>query len=159
VNPAAAAECGVRLVPLEALLEQSDVVTLHVPLTDETAGMIGAEALARMRPGAHLINTARGAVVSEAALAAAIEAGSIAGAAIDVFEAEPLALDSPLRRLDPERVILTPHSVGSNLAMRETGTRMAIGAIIEAMAGRSPEHVLNAEAVGTWRVRFGGPLA
>jgi phosphoglycerate dehydrogenase-like enzyme len=107
-----------------------------------------------MRPDAYLINTSRGAVVDEDALAEAIERGDLAGAAIDVFADEPLPAGSPLRRLDPERVILTPHSVGANLAMRTTGTRMAFEAIRRALAGEVPDHVLNPEAIARWSARF-----
>ena len=155
IDPARADALGAELVPLDALLEASGVVTVHVPLTPETRHLVDAPQLARMRPEAYLINTSRGAVVNEAAIAEAIERGALAGAAIDVFADEPLPADSPLRRLDPERVILTPHSVGANLAMRTTGTRMAFEAIGLAMAGTVPGHVLNPEAVDGWTARFG----
>jgi D-3-phosphoglycerate dehydrogenase len=156
IDPGRAVDLGAELVPLDALLAESGVVTVHVPLTAETRHLIDAPQLARMRREAYLVNTSRGAVVNEAALAEAIASGDLAGAAIDVFADEPLPADSPLRRLDPERVILTPHSVGANLAMRTTGTRMALQAIRLAMAGMVPAHVLNPEAVERWSARFGG---
>lgn len=105
-----AKEDGVSLVPLEELLERSDVVTLHVPLCQETFHLIDKAALARMKPTALLVNTARGPVVDEAALTRALESRSIAGACLDVFEREPLPPDSPLRALP--NVILTPHTAG-----------------------------------------------
>jgi len=92
---------------LDELLAQADYVSLHVPLTPATRHLIGAAQLARMRPSAYLINAARGPVVDEAALVEALQSGAIAGAALDVYEREPLAADSPLLAL--ESVTLTPH--------------------------------------------------
>jgi len=111
---------GAKYLPLGELLEGSDVVSLHCPLTPETRHLIDAAALGSMKPGAYLINTTRGPVVHEAALADALEAGEIAGAGLDVFEAEP---DVEPRLLDRENVVLTPH-LGS--ATVETRTAMAV---------------------------------
>ncbi|MFI6305107.1 2-hydroxyacid dehydrogenase [Amycolatopsis thailandensis] len=111
---------GAKYVPFEELLAVSDVVSLHCPLTPETRHLIDADALRSMNPGAYLINTTRGPVVHEAALADALEAGEIAGAALDVFEAEP---EVEPRLLDRENVVLTPH-LGS--ATVETRTAMAV---------------------------------
>lgn len=99
---------GVRYVSLEELLAQADVVSLHVPLTDETRGMIGAEELALMKKTAVLVNTARGPMVDTKALADALNSGRIAGAAIDVFDAEPpLDADEPL--INAKNTVVTPH--------------------------------------------------
>ena len=99
---------GVRYVSLEELLAQADVVSLHVPLTDETRGMIGAEELALMKKTAVLVNTARGPVVDTKALVDALNSGRIAGAAIDVFDAEPpLDADEPL--INAKNTVVTPH--------------------------------------------------
>ncbi len=99
---------GVRYVSLEELLAQADVVSLHVPLTDETRGMIGVEELALMKETAVLVNTARGPVVDTKALADALNSGRIAGAAIDVFDAEPpLDADEPL--INAKNTVVTPH--------------------------------------------------
>lgn len=99
---------GVRYVSLEELLAQADVVSLHVPLTDETRGMIGAEELALMKKTAVLVNTARGPVVDTKALADALNSGRIAGAAIDVFDKEPpLDADEPL--INAKNTVVTPH--------------------------------------------------
>jgi len=116
------------LPTLPALLAESDVVTLHVPETRQTRNLIGAEQLAAMRPGSHLVNASRGTVVDVAALAAALESGHLAGAAIDVFPAEPKGNDeefqSPLRKFD--QVILTPHIGGSTVeAQANIGTEVA----------------------------------
>jgi D-3-phosphoglycerate dehydrogenase len=95
-------------VPLGELLRESDFVSLHVPLTDATRHLLGADELAAMKPTAILVNTARGAIVDTDALAAALERGSLGGAALDVFEQTPLPADHALRSL--ENVVLTPHS-------------------------------------------------
>ncbi|MBD2577909.1 phosphoglycerate dehydrogenase [Oscillatoria sp. FACHB-1406] len=102
-----AEQIGCRLADLETLFRESDYITLHVPKTPETANMINAETLAKMKPTVRIINCARGGIIDEAALAEALEAGTIAGAALDVFDSEPLG-DSSLRSLD-SRIILTPH--------------------------------------------------
>ena len=103
-----AEQLGCRLVDTDLLLREADYITLHIPKTSETANLINAEALAKMKPNARLINCARGGIVDEAALAEALKEGRIAGAALDVYANEPLQADSPLRQLGKE-VILTPH--------------------------------------------------
>ncbi|MBV7335564.1 2-hydroxyacid dehydrogenase [Chloroflexi bacterium TSY] len=101
---------NVQQTPLNELLQQSDIVTLHVPLSPDTDKLIGAEQLALMQPHALLVNTCRGPVVDETALIQALRNHQIAGAALDVLEAEPPALDNPLFDLD--NVLLTPHTAG-----------------------------------------------
>lgn len=103
-------ELGVRRVSLEELLQQSDIVTLHVPLFPETRGLIGRRELAMMKPTALLVNTCRGPVVDEAALTEALAGGRIRGAALDVLEKEPPDPDNPLLKL--ENVLFTPHTAG-----------------------------------------------
>ncbi len=126
------AEAGVRLVERDVLLAEADGISLHLPATSETRRMIGREALARIRRGAVLVNTSRGALVDEAALIDALRAGQLAGAALDVFDPEPLAADSPLRSMP--NVILTPHAAFysraslallQRLAAEETGRALA----------------------------------
>ena len=107
VSPAAMEAAGVRRVGWETLLGSSDFVSLHVPLTDSTRQVVNAPALARMRPTALLINTARGGLVDEAALLAALNSGQIAAAALDVLAEEPPAPDHPLLR--HPRALVTPH--------------------------------------------------
>lgn len=109
--PARLAEAGVRQVPLERLLAESDVVLLACNLTDQSRHMIDAAALARMRRGSYLVNVSRGPLVDEAALGSALASGHLAGAGLDVFEAEPLPLDSPLRQFP--QCVLGTHN-GSN---------------------------------------------
>lgn len=128
VDPAVAAELGAVQLPLDELLATSDVVSLHCPATPETHHLIGADRLASMRPSAVLVNTARGTVVDEAALVAALERGEIAGAGLDVFEHEPEVHPGLLDRDD---VVLLPH-LGS--ATVETRTAMAALAARNALA-------------------------
>lgn len=113
--PAAARELEAEALGLEDLLARSDVVSLHVPLLPSTQDLVDADALARMKPGAVLIQASRGGIVNEAALAAALEAGSLGGAAVDVYSSEPPAADNPLLTLSEaaaQRAILTPHIAG-----------------------------------------------
>ena len=101
---------GVEPCGMDVLLRKSDIVSLHVPLSEETRGLIDAAALEKMKPDALLVNSSRGAVVDEAALIRALREGAIAGACLDVYAEEPLPVDSPLRELP--NVILTPHTAG-----------------------------------------------
>jgi len=109
-TPTIEQELGIRRVPLDELLQQADIVTVHVPLNAETKGLIGTRELARMKPTALLVNTCRGPVVDEAALTATLEARRILGAALDVLEKEPPDPNNPLLQLD--NVLLTPHTAG-----------------------------------------------
>jgi len=110
---------GVEQVPLDTLLQQAELITIHAPLTDETRHLINADTLGRTRPEALIINASRGPLVDESALVDALRSGSIGGAALDVYEVEPLAADSPLRSLD--NVFLTPHIAGDT---RESRARL-----------------------------------
>jgi D-3-phosphoglycerate dehydrogenase len=144
-DEAAFAAEGVRRVAgLDDVLAESDVVSLHVPSNPVTRGMIGREQLARMKPGAFLINTARGALIDEAALAEALIARRIAGAGLDVFAVEPLPATSPLIGLD--NVVLTPHVGGSTeAAMYRAATTLA-DEVLAVLEGVRPDHLVNAAA-------------
>jgi len=102
-----AAQFGATLVGKDELLSRSDIVTIHLVLSDRTRGLIGARELGLMKPTAYLVNTSRGPIVEEKALIEALQKGTIAGAGLDVFDVEPLPLDHPLRRL--ENTVITPH--------------------------------------------------
>lgn len=126
---------------LKEMLARSDAVTLHVPLTEKTRKLMGADEFQSMKPSAWFINTSRGGLVDEHALAKAVESGTIAGAGLDVFESEPLASNSPLIRLN--NVIITPHVAGLT---NESAIRMAVGAaeaVLDVLEGRRPPHVFN----------------
>lgn len=134
---------GVEQVPLEALCQASDVISLHVPLKADTCGMIDAAVLEQMKPGALLINTARGGLIDEAALAAALRSGHLGGACLDVFAKEPLALESPLRGM--ANVILTPHTAGYPDGLKFHAARYAffVTNIRAFFAGEAPSCMLN----------------
>ena len=135
------AAAGGEAVDLETLLREADFVSLHTPLTDATRGMIGTEQLALMKPTAILVNTSRGAVVDEAALAAALADGTIAAAGLDVFETEPLPADSPLTGLD--NVILSNHMAWyTEESSVELATKAARN-ISEVLSGRPPLYPVN----------------
>jgi D-3-phosphoglycerate dehydrogenase len=153
IDPAVAKEVGATLVDLPTLLAESDVVSIHVALTDETRGMIGEPQLRQMKPTAVLINTARGEAVDEAAVARAVEERSIAGAALDAFVREPLQADSPLRKVDPERMILTPHNIAHSEAGRRANLELALDQILAVARGELPAHLINPGAVPRWRAR------
>jgi glyoxylate reductase len=127
---------GVTLVPFEQLLAESDYVSLHVALTDETRDLIHAAELARMRPTAILVNTARGGIVNESALNQALRAGKLAAAALDVFAVEPTPSDNPL--LELPNVVVAPH-IGS--ASVRTRTRMSDLTVDNVLAGLRGEHL------------------
>ncbi|MFL5867452.1 MAG: 2-hydroxyacid dehydrogenase [Thermoleophilaceae bacterium] len=132
-----------RETPLEELLERSDFVTLHVPLNDETRGMIGEEALARMKPTAYLVNTARGQIVDKEALGRALREGRIAGAALDVTDPEPLPADDPL--LEAPNLTVVPHLGSATHATREAMAELAVDNLLAALAGERMPHCANPE--------------
>ena len=126
--------------PLEALVTKADVLSLHCPLTPQTRGLVDAAMLARMKPGAMLINTARGAIVDSDALADALEAGRLAGAGLDVFPDEP---NVPQRLLRLPQCVLTPH-MGANAAeTREAMLRACCRQILDVLEGRRPKNIVN----------------
>ena len=128
-------------VPLDELLERSDFVTIHCPLTPETRGLIGDEALARMKPTAYLVNTARGPVVDTDALARALHAGEIAGAALDVTDPEPLPGDHPL--LDAPNLLVVPHVGSATHATRGRMADIAVENLLAGLAGSPMPHSVN----------------
>jgi (S)-sulfolactate dehydrogenase len=126
------AETGARCVSLEEALEQADVVTLHVPLTDDTRNLLNAARIASMKPGAIVINTARGGIVDETALAQALRDKRFAGAALDVFTDEPLANGSPLA--DAPNLVLTPHIAGLSIQSNERVSSLVAARVAEALS-------------------------
>jgi phosphoglycerate dehydrogenase-like enzyme len=134
-NPA----LGFELVELDDLLGRSDVVSLHLRLSPQTAGFLGRDQLALMKPGAILINTARGPTVDEAALLAALNERRLAGAGLDVFDVEPLPAGHPLTKLD--NVVLTSHCAGITPEALEAGLALAIENVVNFLNG-NPTNVV-----------------
>lgn len=133
-------DAGVQYVSLDELLAQSDFLSLHVPLTDATRGLINAAAIAKMKQGAVLLNTARGPVVDSAALAAALNAGKLAGAGIDVFEGEPpIAKDHPL--CSAKNTVLTPHVAFASREALETRADIVFANVEKWLAG-APQNIV-----------------
>jgi len=136
---------GVELVPLEALLARSDIVSAHARLTAENRQMFGAATFARMRPGACFINTAREGLVDEPALLAALSEGALAGAALDVLERVPGGGRHPL--LDLPNVFITPHIGGATAETLTRGAQRAVAAVADLLAGQTPANVVNPQVL------------
>jgi glyoxylate reductase len=134
-----------RVSTLNELLERSDFVTLHCPLTQETNGLIGTEELKRMKPEASLINTARGPIVNTDALTAALRDGEIAYAALDVTDPEPIPTDHPLLRM--ENVTLVPHIASATIGARRKMSEMTVDNILATICGKLPPNCVNADRI------------
>jgi phosphoglycerate dehydrogenase-like enzyme len=143
-NPARAAAIGSQALPLDHLLAAADVISLHVRLNDETRGMIGAAQLARMKPGAILINTARGGLVDETALIGALQGGRLFGAGLDVFAQEPLPGGHPFRSMD--NVVMTPVSAWSTADASARMIDQSIDNVLSFLSG-TPINVVNPGAL------------
>ncbi len=145
LTPQRATELGVKLVPLDQLLKDSDFISVNCPLTDKTRNLIGRDQLALMKPTSYLINTARGGIVNEAALIEVLKARAIAGAATDVYETEPVKAGHPFAELD--NVILAPHSIAwTDELFRDIG-RMACHIATRLAVGEVPPGVINKEVL------------
>jgi phosphoglycerate dehydrogenase-like enzyme len=149
------APLNVKMVSLEELLRESDLITIHVVLTKETRKMMQMAQLRQMKKTAFIVNTSRGQVFNESDLAQALSEGIIAGAALDVYDVEPLPLDNPLRAVDPTKLIMTPHIIGTNPGSQDAGQRMAAQSILSILDGKVPDTVVNPLAIPRWKERFG----
>jgi D-3-phosphoglycerate dehydrogenase len=152
VNAERAARLDVEMLDLDALLRQSDFVTLHATVNAANRNLLGAREFALMKPGAFIINVARGALVDENALNSALREGRLAGAALDVFEPEPPAQDNPL--LDSELEPLTfysPHSAGMTPELIHKMPLTQLENCLSAIHGKTPEYVVNPEVLPRWR--------
>ena len=146
-----AEKLGVEFVPLDELLARSDFVSLHVALTPTTRGLIGEAQLRKMKRTACLINTARGAVIDEAALTRALHEKWIAGAALDAFAVEPLAPDHPF--LTTPNLLITPHQASMGIATGERVSDTAAQAIADLKSGRAPQFVVNPDVLDSPALR------
>jgi D-3-phosphoglycerate dehydrogenase len=151
-----AAELDVQRGTLDEVLENGDIISLHVPLTDTTKNMIGTDALARVKKGAFLVNVARGGVVDEAALAKALESKHLAGAALDVYANEPLEKESPL--LNAPNILLTPHLGASTSEAQDLVASEIAEAVRKALADGDLTTALNAPSIGGEALRALTPL-
>ena len=140
-NEEAAKKLGVEMVSQDEIIETCDIVSLHAPATAENHHLFNAETFARMKDGVFLINAARGALVDLDALAAAMQSGKIAGAALDAFEVEPLPADSPI--LKCENVVLTPHTGAESRQAYHKVSMVAAQNVIDTLAGREPKFWVN----------------
>ena len=150
---------NVQRVDMDTLLKESDVVSLHVVLNKETYHMMSDREFGLMKPTAVFLNTSRGPAVDEAALIRALQDKTIAAAGLDVFEIEPLPMDSPLREMD-DRVLLSAHVAAHNYgAGIGPGIEWATEDVLKALKGQLPEHIFNKEVIPRWRERFEGRSA
>lgn len=146
---------GVESVDFDEILKRSDFITVHVPLTANTSGKLGAAELARCKDGVRIINVARGGVVDEAALAEAVRSGKVAGAAVDVFTKEPAPADNPL--LGDTRIIVTPHLGASTAEAQERVAVDVAEQIIDILQGRPASYAVNAPRMGAETLKVIGP--
>ncbi|MDL2334529.1 MAG: NAD(P)-dependent oxidoreductase, partial [Chloroflexota bacterium] len=135
-----AAAHGVELMDLDEVIEAADILTVHVPLAAATRGMFDAARLALMKPGALIVNVARGGIVDEAVLADALSIGQVGGAAIDVFEHEPIT-DSPL--LHAPNTVLTPHLGASTVEAQDRASLEVVEGVLDVLAGRPATYQVN----------------
>ena len=144
----------IELVQLDDLLRSSDIVSIHVALNKTSRSLIGARELALMPPHAYLLNTARGGVVDEQALVEALNAGRLAGAAIDTWAQEPVPLDNPLFGVDPDKLILTGHCIAHSAKSPFELMAAAEDTIVREAAGELPLYVVNPRVEPAWRARL-----
>ena len=149
-----AAQLGVELVDLPTLFKQSDLIAINCPLNEETEGIIDAELFSLMKPSAYLVNTARGPIVNQDDLTAALQTGQIAGAGLDVFEEEPLPVNHPLTQMD--NVILSPHGIAWTDDLYRGNGVGACENVLTVLRGEVPNHTVNREVVE--RPRFQSKL-
>jgi glyoxylate reductase len=131
-------------VSFEELLRRSDVISLHVPLNDDTRNLFNRETFLRMKPGSLLINTARGGLVDETALVAALDSGHLGGAGLDVYENEPAVLPA---LLDNDRVVLMPHAGSATTETRREMARMVVEDVRRVLSGERPLRAVSPESV------------
>ena len=147
---------GVKPVDLDTLLGESDFISLHTPMNEETAGLIGYGEFKRMKPTCYFVNTARGACVEQEGLIRALNEGLIAGAGLDVTLDEPLAEENPLLKMS--NVILTGHSAYYSVTSEKEGNRKPMTQVVQALKGEFPVYTVNPEVKALWFRKWGGGL-
>ena len=145
LTKARAAELGVELVDLDTVMRESDFVAVNTFLSDDTRGLVGEHELSLMKKSAYIINTARGPIIDEKALIAALQAGEIAGAGLDVLEEEPTPLDNPLLTMD--NVILAPHSIAWTEESIRDNSLHSVRSVLSVYKGEAPPHVANPQVI------------
>jgi D-3-phosphoglycerate dehydrogenase len=145
-------ELGMSFVPLHSLLKVSDMISLHVPLTSDTRGLIGQREISLMKKGTYIVNTARGGIVDSDALAEGLRSGQIAGAAVDVFDTEPPDFSSPL--FNVERIIMTPHIGAYTIEAIRRMDCIAAENIVKVLHAETPEYVVNREVLSSQNLRM-----
>jgi D-3-phosphoglycerate dehydrogenase / 2-oxoglutarate reductase len=155
IEASEAAKYGVKLVDRDTLFQTADILTLHLPLKDETRGSVGKKEFGMMKPTAILVNTARGRIVKEADLVEALRNRQIAGAGVDVFESEPAKKTNPLFAM--ENVIVSPHSAGFTWEALRRMAEQAAQNTIQALSGKVPEteFIVNPEVLNVWKSKWG----
>jgi phosphoglycerate dehydrogenase-like enzyme len=148
---------GIEFVDLDTLLAESDFISLHAPATADSVGMFNAKTFAKMKPTAYIINTARGALINDEDLIAALDAGTIAGAALDVYAQEPLPADHPLR--SAKRCVLSPHNAFNALESTQEMSRQSAVSVLELMRGVRAANICNPEVLVSPALRMAVPAA
>lgn len=153
IGPSLSQEMGVDLVELDYLLEKSDFISLHAPLTDKNRHMLGLQQFKKMKPSAFLINTARGGLIDEKALYTAVNEGYIAGAGLDVTEQEPCGTDNPLLKLD--NILITPHTAYYSEQSRIEVLRRSEEEVFRVLGGNWPQNFVNPQVKENYIRRWG----
>ncbi len=156
INEEHAKNLGIRLGTVDEILEKADFITLHLPKTPQTKGMIGADAIAKMKDGVRIVNCARGGIIDEAALAEALKSGKVAGAAIDVFESEPVNMDNPL--LECDNIVVTPH-LGASTKEAQIGVAVDVAyGVVAALKGEPVMTAVNMAHVAPHVMKYIQPF-
>jgi len=142
------AEYDAEKVDLDELLDESDIVSVHVPVTDSTRGLLGPEEFDRMKDGAFFINNARGAIIDQEALVEHLQDGGLRGAALDVYDQEPIPDDHPL--VDLDNVVTTPHLGGATEEVISRHSEMILDDLRALFEGKEPQHVANEAVLSTF---------
>lgn len=156
VDKDAAAQIGIKKVEWEELFRQADIISLHLPLTSETRGIVGEKEFSIMKKSAIFINTARGPLVDQAALIRAVKSGEIAGCGLDVMQKEdPIPIDDPIMEIvNYDNVILTPHTAGWCAETQQRWCDMTTDCVLTALQGEIPPYIANRDVIERWKKKY-----